>query len=103
MKQWHARDRVRQCSGLSTWSLGEAGGWCGLRLGGQCGFNPFGDQPTSSFRGPESPHHIASRLTLPEDQLNRIGRELDGLFTATTRHELDDLTVFTATRRSDAM
>jgi hypothetical protein len=29
----------------------------------------------------------------PADQLDRIGRELDGLFTATSRHELDELTV----------
>ena len=56
-----------------------------------------------AWHGGRHPSRIASRLTLPEDQLSRIGRELDGLFTATTRHELDDLTVFTATRRSDAM
>jgi SAM-dependent methyltransferase len=40
----------------------------------------------------------ARRLALPEDRLDRISEGLGTLFAGVARHELDDLTVFTATR-----
>jgi len=51
-----------------------------------------------AWHGGRHPSRIARRLALPADTLSRIGQELSGLFTGTTRHELSDLTVFTATR-----
>ena len=59
-----------------------------------------GDRALHAWHGGKYPSHIASRLALPADQLDRIGQELEGLFTATTRHELDDLTAATAKHSS---
>jgi hypothetical protein len=55
-----------------------------------------------AWHGGRNPSRIARRLALLPDQLNRIEHELGGPFTGTTRHELDGLTVFTATRLGPA-
>jgi SAM-dependent methyltransferase len=57
-----------------------------------------GGQVLIAWHGGRHPSRIARRLALPADDLNRVGQELSGLCTRTMRHELNDLTVFTATR-----
>jgi SAM-dependent methyltransferase len=51
-----------------------------------------------AWHGGRRPSRIVRRLALPADKLSRIEQELRGLFPGTARHELDELTAFTATR-----
>ncbi|HEV8219372.1 MAG TPA: hypothetical protein VGQ05_03800 [Streptosporangiaceae bacterium] len=41
---------------------------------------------------------MVQRIALPYRTLSRIEQELSELFTGTARHELENLTAFTATR-----
>jgi SAM-dependent methyltransferase len=53
-----------------------------------------------AWHGGRHPSRIARKLALPAGALDRIEQGLGELFTATARHELAGLTVFTATRSS---
>ncbi len=51
-----------------------------------------------AWHGGARPSRLTRRLAVPESVLNRIGTEIGSLFTGTRRHELAQLTAFTATR-----
>jgi SAM-dependent methyltransferase len=57
-----------------------------------------GGQVLIAWHGGSHPSRINRRLALPPDKLRRIEQELGAVFTGVTRHELPELTVFTATR-----
>lgn len=57
-----------------------------------------GGRVVIAWHGGTRPSRIARSLALPEDKLTRIGRALGVLFNDVRRHELIELTVFTATR-----
>jgi SAM-dependent methyltransferase len=51
-----------------------------------------------AWHGGRRPSRIARRLALPGDKLSRIEQDLGGLFCGAARHELGELTAFTASR-----
>ncbi|MGP4029493.1 class I SAM-dependent methyltransferase [Actinomadura sp. 3N407] len=58
-----------------------------------------GGRVAIAWHGGRRPSRVTRHLTLPDDQLERVEREMRGRFSDVTRRELSDLTVFVAHRR----